>query len=135
MGKLKYIKPTDGEKNYWFGIIAPLLSYLCAHKLRRDEIRVGHDKIPTNKTGDTESFILTEAYGMQSAHHILLEGISFPPEKRSSMTQSLGPMTTAIMVAKNGNNLQFGKKWRDALARDCSHVPEIDRMILMFIQF
>lgn len=66
---------------------------------------------------------------MLSAHHILLEGISFPPQKRSSMAQSLGPMTTAIMVAKNGNSVQFGQKWKDALTRDCSHVPEIQTIV------
>lgn len=131
MFQLKYIRPTDGEKNHWFGVIAPLLSYLCAHKLRRDELRVGHDKMPISKKNSIGSYVTTESYGMQSAHHILLEGISFPPEKRSVMTQSLGPMTTAIMVAKNGNNLQFGQKWKDALARDCSHVPEIQSIINM----
>lgn len=38
-------------------------------------------------------------------------------------------MSTAIMVDKNGNSLQFGKKWKDALARDCSHIPEIQSII------
>lgn len=129
--KMKYLKPKDEEKNHWFGVAAPLLTYLCAHKLRRDELRVGHANVPVNKTTGAESYIRTDAYGMQSAHHILLEGISFTPEKRSSMNQSLGPITTAIMVAKHGNSVQFGEKWKDALARDCSHVPEIQSIVNM----
>lgn len=55
--KFKYSKPADGEKNHWFGVIAPLLTYICAHKHRRDELRVDHAKMPTNRNGETESYI------------------------------------------------------------------------------
>lgn len=123
--KLKYLKPKDGEKNHWFGVIAPLLTFLCAHKLRRDELRVGHGNMPVNKTKEEEKYVTVKSYGLEGPHHILLEGISFPPEKRSSMTQSLGLMTTAIMLSKHGNSVQFGQKWKDVLARDCAHIPEI----------
>lgn len=128
-GLFDFSKPRDGDKNHWFGIAAPLLTYLCAHKLRMDELRVEHATMPVKRSGGVESYIGTKSYGMTSAHHILLEGISFLPEKRSSMAQSLGPMTTAIMVAKNGNSVQFGQKWKDALTRDCNHVPEIQTIV------
>lgn len=57
---LQYSKPRDGDKNHWFGIAAPFLTYLCAHKLRRDELRVGHATMPVKKSGGVESYIETK---------------------------------------------------------------------------
>lgn len=108
-----------------------MITFMCSHKLRRDELRVGHANMPINKKKDEEKYVSIKQYGLDGPHHILLEGISFPPEKRSSMTQSLGPMTTAIMLSKHGSSVQFGQKWKDALARDCAHIPEIQSIVNM----
>lgn len=108
-----------------------MITFMCSHKLRRDELLVGHANMPINKKKDEEKYVSIKQYGLDGPHHILLEGISFPPEKRSSMTQSLGPMTTAIMLSKHGSSVQFGQKWKDALARDCAHIPEIQSIVNM----
>lgn len=66
-------------------------------------------------------------YGLSRAHHVLLEGTSFPPERRSSIVQSLGPMTAWIcMLTSDG---RYRNKYAATMKRAMSHLPGIDDII------
>lgn len=71
----------------------------------------------------------TSYYGFYSVHHPLLEGISIPPEKKSGMAQSLGPLTSLICLARSDSDPKYSKRWRAAVKRDLSFIPEIDSII------
>lgn len=46
-------------------------------------------------------------YGLNGSHHILLEGFTYPSERRSAMAQSMGPMTTLYLHVRTGKNGQM----------------------------
>lgn len=56
-------------------------------------MRLGHNNMPITKVDGVHKSFPDTKYGLSGAHHVLLEGTSFPPERRSSIVQSMGPMT------------------------------------------
>nr|QMP82155.1 nucleocapsid protein [Siphonapteran orthomyxo-related virus OKIAV157] len=88
----------------WFGIAGPIFNFLTGFNLRWRELRLGHDEIPFKKEdGNVHSYPIS-TFGLKRSHGLLLEGCRFPPERRSSMIQSLGPMTLLVsyLLAKPG---------------------------------
>lgn len=82
----KNYDPQDKEN--WYGTMGPYLDMFSAYALRVNELRLGHNNMPISKLeGVHRSFPVTK-YGLSGAHHVLLEGTSFPPERRSSIVQS-----------------------------------------------
>ncbi|KAK9873561.1 hypothetical protein WA026_022974 [Henosepilachna vigintioctopunctata] len=67
-----------------------------ANSLRMTELRVGHSQMPIGKNGETVQSFPVEKYGLNGSHHILLQGCTYPPEKRSAMALSFGPMTALL---------------------------------------
>ncbi|CAG4981850.1 unnamed protein product [Colias eurytheme] len=117
--------PTDKEN--WFGTMGPYLDMFSAFALRVNELRLGHTKMPLGKIDDTQRFFPVSKYGLSGAHHVLLEGTSFPPERRSSIVQSIGPMTAWICMLRSEGI--YRKKYAAAVKRAMSHVPCIDDLI------
>nr|QED21507.1 nucleocapsid [Lestrade virus] len=97
----------------WFGIAGPLFNFMTGFHLRWRELRLGHDEIPYQKKNGETSCYPISSFGLKRSHGLLLEGCRFPPERRSSMIQSLGPMTllTSYLMAKAG----FDNKIKAAL--------------------
>lgn len=135
---LEFIKPNANLKNWWWGTFAPLLSYFCAWGERLAELRVGHARFVRKKEEVTtadgtkekqEKVVQVKDFGLYPQHHILLEGVSFAPELRSSMAQSVGPMTAVIALCNETGDSKFQKKYRDAVGRIFSHVPNIEAII------
>lgn len=135
---LKFDKPSANTKNWWWGTFAPLLSYFCAWGERLSELRVGHARFVRKKEEVTtadgqkekhEKVVQVKDFGLYPQHHILLEGVSFAPELRSSMAQSVGPMTAVIALCNETGDSKFQKKYRDAVGRIFSHVPNIESII------
>lgn len=71
-----------------------------------------------------------DKYGLMRQHHVLLEGSTFPPEKRSSMAQSIGPMTALLCYVRSEE--KYTKKWARAVKIAMSHIPIIDDIIEVF---
>lgn len=69
----------------WFGIAGPYLNFLTGFGLRIKELRLGHSEFPIKKENNTSTSYPVSKFGLSRVHHILLEGIRFPPERRSSM--------------------------------------------------
>lgn len=66
--------------------------------------------------------------GLNGAHHILLEGITYAPEKKTAMAQSLGPLTVLIQMLRT-KEAKYRKKWEDALKSQLSSIAVIDDII------
>ncbi|KAJ8709989.1 hypothetical protein PYW07_009355 [Mythimna separata] len=118
--------PLDNDEN-WYGTMGPYLDMFAAFKLRLDELRLGHGTMPiTKKNGAHTSFEVSK-YGLTGAHHILLEESSFPPERRSSIVQSLGPVTAFLCMVRTEGI--YRRKFASAVKRAMAHIPAIDDII------
>lgn len=89
------------DKDNWYGIAGHIFNFLSGFNLRIKEIRLGHNTMPIGKEQGREKAVQLSQYGIYGCHHILCEGVTFPPEKRASMVQSLGPLTLLICYLKN----------------------------------
>ncbi|CAB3241847.1 unnamed protein product [Arctia plantaginis] len=120
---LKYEDFSQDDKNNWYGTMGPYLDMFSAYSLRSNELRLGHNNMPITKSNGVHKSLPVSKYGLSGAHHVLLEGTSFPPERRSSIVQSLGPMTAWLgMIRSEGI---YRKKYASAVKRAMSHVDEI----------
>jgi len=87
--ELVYSRPEASDNNHWYGTISPILCFINMFKVRIGELRVGHSAMVARKVDGKVHYVSVSQYGFYPPHHINLEGISLPPEKKSGMTQSL----------------------------------------------
>lgn len=57
---------------------------------------IGVSRIIVGKRGNFTDYMDVAQYGLTPARHILLEGSTYKPERRSAMAQTLGPLTAMI---------------------------------------
>lgn len=77
---LEMVKPKTDEKNHWWGTFIPYLTYTCCWQLRMKELRLGHGVLTLKKEKDGGEVVAkVKDFGLKSRHHILLEGVTFPP--------------------------------------------------------
>nr|AYP67576.1 putative nucleocapsid [Old quarry swamp virus] len=126
---LTYAKFKPGDEANWYGIAGPIYNFLSGHALRRKELRLGHNTMTHRKVGQREEVIELKQYGIYGAHHPLCEGVSFPPEKKASMAQSMGPLTALLCYARAEK--AYSAKWLAAAKRALAHLPEIDTVLSM----
>lgn len=107
----------------------PYLSYCCAWSFRLKELRTGHGRFVISKKDQKECEARVSDFGLKARHHVLLEGITFPPEGRASMAQTVGPMTTLISLAGENKRSVYGKKHKDAAMRAFAHVPNCSAIV------
>lgn len=125
---LEYKNFHKDDKENWYGTMGPYLNFFGTWGLRLNELRIGHSMMPVAKDADgTIKQVEVKRYGLNGSHHILLERCTFPPERRSSMAQSLGPMTAMLCMLRNTG--KYRPKWEDAVKRAFSHIPCIDDII------
>lgn len=120
---LEYTLSDRRTNDHWYGIANPIFNIISAFKLRYDEIRLGVGKMPVSKTGDVTSSVDVSQYGITPAHHVLLEGSTYKPERRSAMAQTLGPLTALIVAYRSKE--PYRQKWVEAVKRDMAHVPHV----------
>lgn len=126
---LKMEKPKADQKNHWWGTFLPYLSYCCAWSFRLKELRTGHGRFVISKKDQKETEVRVSDFGLKTRHHVLLEGVTFPPEGRASMAQSVGPMTTLISLAGENKRSIYGKKHKDAAMRAFAHIPNCSAIV------
>lgn len=68
-------------------------------------------------------------FGINSSHHIHCEGITYPPTKRSSIAQSIGPLAQLVLLNQSRKNQQYSDKWKKAAARSIAHFPNSSAII------
>lgn len=118
---------AEGDQTNWYGTMGPYLDFFCGFGLRMKELRIGHDKMPITRADDVTTEFPVRKYGLNGAHHVLLEGCTFPPEKRSSMAQSVGPMTALLCMLRSEG--MYRTKWASVVKRAFNHIPIIDDII------
>ncbi|CAG4958057.1 unnamed protein product [Parnassius apollo] len=119
---LEYTQSNRSDNNHWYGIANPLFNILSAFKIRYDEIRIGVSRIPVGKKGNTTDYVDISQYGLTPAHHVLLEGSTYKPERRSAMAQTLGPLTAVLAAYKSRE--PYRNMWVEAVKRDFVHIPD-----------
>lgn len=119
---LHYDVEKDSEKN-WVGTMGPYLNMMGCWGLRLQELRVGHTKMPVARDGDKMSVVPIERYGLSPAHSVHLEGITYPPERRASMSMSLGALTAVLCMLRTKG--KYRNKWENAVKKTLSHIPAI----------
>lgn len=112
--------------NRWIGVWTSITGIIAAYDGRRKEIRVGSSAFKMSQ----EMFTSLEDMGLTKTHEVLLEGVTFPPEKKSSIAQSLGCMTQCLMLIYSDD--KFTSKWKNAVLRTFSHFPHIDTVAEAF---
>ncbi|CAB3259790.1 unnamed protein product [Arctia plantaginis] len=124
---LDYVDFDQEDKANWYGTMGPYLDMFSAYSQRTNELRLGHNNMSITKSNGIHKSFPVSKYGLSGAHHVLLEGTSFPPERRSSIVQSLGPMTAWLgMIRSEGI---YRKKYASAVKRAMSHIPCIEEII------
>lgn len=124
---LEYKDFSTTDNTNWYGTMGPYVDMFAAYALRTNELRLGHNNMPITKQDGVHKSFPVSKYGLSGAHHVLLEGTSFPPERRSSIVQSLGAMTAWLCMLRSDGI--YRKKYAAAVKRAMSHVPCIDDLI------
>lgn len=84
--------------------------------------------MPAGKKPDgTVRAIMLEKYNLDPSHAVLLEGVTYPPERLSSMAMSLGPMTQMLQMVITDS--KYRGKWESAVKKTFQHMPCIDDFI------
>lgn len=117
---LKYDVDKESSEN-WVGTMGPYLNMLGCWGLRLQELRVGHLKMPVARDGDKMNVVPIEKYGLSPAHAVHLEGVTYPPERRASMSMSLGALTTVLCMLRTKG--KYRNKWENAVKKTLSHIP------------
>lgn len=93
-------------------------SNLESNIFRKDELRTGHNEM-TLGAGDQKKVkvVNTSAYGLGPEHHILMEGITMQPSKRSAIAQSVGPITALVALARQRGHQRYKEEWINAVKR------------------
>lgn len=120
------MRPNPPE---WNGVAAPFLTFISAFNNRMNEVRTGCDTMPISKTATETKAIKVSQYGLSPAHHCLLDGISFPLHKKSSLAQSIGPLTQLIIVHRSQSTPSYAGRWRKAALRSIGHLPKAEEII------
>lgn len=84
--------------------------------------------MPIGKTeAGAVKYVQLDKYGLGAAHGVLLEGVTYPPERKSSMAMSVGPLTAMLtMINSTG---KYRSKWENAVKKMLAHCPLIDDFI------
>lgn len=83
--------------------------------------------MPVARDGDKMSVVPIEKYGLSPAHAVHLEGITYPPERRASMSMSLGALTIVLCMLRTKG--KYRNKWENAVKKTLSHIPAITDFI------
>lgn len=96
--------------------MGPYIAMMGTWGHRIQELRVGHMRMPAGKKPDgTVKAIMLEKYSLDPSHSILLEGVTYPPERHSSMAMSLGPITQMIQMVTTDR--KYRGKWEAAVKK------------------
>lgn len=85
--------------------------------------------MPVSRDGEKIKTVSIDKMGLSPAHSIHLEGITYPPERRASMSMSLGALTIVLSMLRTKG--KYRKKWENAALKTLSHIPAIADFITL----
>lgn len=94
------------NEKFDFKVATPMANFITAFKLAFDEARSGVTKFAVRETGrgskgkkkGRENTRSLADFGFNSEHIPLLEGATYPPERRTGLLRGLGPGTLAVIA-------------------------------------
>jgi hypothetical protein len=120
---------SKDSKAEWVGTMTSLLTLMNAFSRRLNEIRVPTTKFPAKlkrNSGVEEASI--NSFGLDKTATPFLEGITFAPHIKSSMINSLGPLTLAIGLALSYSK-DYHEKWRRAFKATWGNLDYCDELM------
>lgn len=102
---------------------------MSGFNLRMEELRTGCEEMTIAKTAEGKKVIKMSQYQLETAHHIHLDGISYPPHKRVAMAQSVDALTQLIMLNRSKNTPAYQDRWVRAAMKSVSHIPKHQQLI------
>nr|DBA44342.1 TPA_asm: nucleocapsid [Diachasmavirus orthomyxi] len=117
------------SKENWYSTACPIMDLYALYGMRVDEQRLGYSTVTIGKDGADGPVLdcATAQWGIKRQHDILCDGLNYAPEKKSSLAQSLGPMTIMWMLSRAQGPYQ--KKWKDAALRVMKMIPRMNEII------
>lgn len=76
------------------------MNFLTGQNLIGNDFKLEYGIIAHKKLGNTEKVSDFQQYGIYKVHHILCEGVTFQPEKKASMAQSVEALTALLICVK-----------------------------------
>lgn len=118
----------DFKEPFDAGVVTPIINMITSFKLQMDEVRMGVTRFTVNtkglkrdKNGKKKDDMRGLAdYGLTSHHIPLLEGITFPPERRTGLARGMGPLALAISAI---HETTFKDKQLNALYESIQMLP------------
>nr|QPF16741.1 nucleoprotein [Ganwon-do negev-like virus 1] len=109
----------------WVGSAAPYFAAIKSFFETFSEMKFGMTKKTINKALQTTRPV--SEYGIPPEYRAFLHGLNFQPAVKTSMAQSVGPLTALIEFATSAE--PYYVKWADALKRMYANVPCITGFI------
>nr|QPZ88433.1 putative nucleocapsid protein [Soybean thrips quaranja-like virus 1] len=101
----------------FIGVLSPILTIFSSFALRFNELRQGHEEVLMGKSPEGIPLKMKIAnFGLSKKHTPLCEGITYPPERKSAMAQSVGPVTSMIWLMLSTDNT-YARKWASSTAK------------------
>lgn len=118
----------DFKEPFDAGVVTPIINMITSFKLQMDEVRMGVTRFAVNtkglkrdKNGKKKDDMRGLAdYGLSPNHIPLLEGITFPPERRTGLARGMGPLALAISAI---HETTFKDKQLNALYESIQMLP------------
>ncbi|UPT53674.1 MAG: nucleocapsid protein [Bactrocera correcta Orthomyxo-like virus] len=115
----------QGYEDFDYMVATPLVDMLTAFKMSYDEVRLSGAKFFTRGLNKPEARKITD-FGLKNTHLSLLTGVTYKPERRAGLMRTLGPMTTALMLA---GETRYHDKMAKALKESIRMLPMCDSVI------
>lgn len=109
-------------------VVTPIINMVTSFKLQMDEVRMGVTRFAVNTRGQKrdkngkkkDNMRGLADYGLSSHHIPLLEGITFPPERRTGLARGMGPLALAICAI---HETSYKDKQLNALQESIQMLP------------
>uniref|UniRef100_W8BV85 Uncharacterized protein n=1 Tax=Ceratitis capitata TaxID=7213 RepID=W8BV85_CERCA len=109
-----------------FRLAGPLVDMLTAFKMVWDETRLSCSKFKYKRGSSSAVEKGIGSFGLSNVHLPLLTGITYKPERRTGLMRTLGPLTTALMLA---NEKKYPDKMANSLKESIKMLPMADYII------
>lgn len=120
----------EDNKAEWVGTMSSLLTLMTAFSRRLNETRVPPTKFDAKvkKSSKEKAETPISQFGLDKSSAPYLEGLTYAPHMKSSMINSLGPLTITIGLALSFDPT-YGKKWRQAFKNCWGMLDFVDELI------
>jgi hypothetical protein len=120
------------DASAWMGTLSQVFCLVVGWGSRYAETKYTPDGFTVEKVKDGKGgkMIPFDVLGVSPSFRQMCAGASWPVALRSSLAQSLGPMTQVTLLAQASGN-KYGNKWVEAVTRTFAHIPQIGQIAMI----